>query len=319
MKEKCIFKLMLLTFFICRAFTRNVTREEHQNGTISKLMDCPADWLNAYDLGCYKLLTNHSNLSWVGAQNQCEVEGGYLIEPNTIEKATHLYSLAALLLPFTNIRSWFLGLTDLGREGSWIWIHSAVVADKTFWDDEAPLSIPGNDLDCAVMVLNEQSFSWEGVSCTSTSSQSYPICQRGISDIANNDDTKTGYKSSADCPAGYTHFGRNCYRFHWLSKSWYEADAYCLTQGGHLPSVHSYQEEKFLQKLSGENIYWLGAYPKSSSAAGWVWSDGTEWDYDKYISNGRSSTECLYMDDTAYWRKNYCSNSYPSVNVICKI
>lgn len=47
--------------------------------------DCPADWFDAADLGCYKFLPAVVNLSWVAAQEECEKEGGFLAEPTTAE------------------------------------------------------------------------------------------------------------------------------------------------------------------------------------------------------------------------------------------
>ena len=47
--------------------------------------DCPANWFDAADLGCYKFLPAVVNLSWVAAQEECEKEGGFLAEPATAE------------------------------------------------------------------------------------------------------------------------------------------------------------------------------------------------------------------------------------------
>ena len=40
-------------------------------------------WIDAGPLGCFKLLHEAVNLSWVEAQIKCEAEGGYLAEPKT--------------------------------------------------------------------------------------------------------------------------------------------------------------------------------------------------------------------------------------------
>ena len=88
---------------------------------------CPAGWLNAHDDGCFRFLADDVNLTWAGAMSACEGVGGYLAEPKTKSQMEFLTSVAALELDFTDIRNWWLGLTDLGHEGRWEWIHSMEV------------------------------------------------------------------------------------------------------------------------------------------------------------------------------------------------
>ena len=42
-----------------------------------------AGWIDGNFLGCYKFLDAKINMSWVEAQHECEVVGGYLAEPVT--------------------------------------------------------------------------------------------------------------------------------------------------------------------------------------------------------------------------------------------
>ena len=56
--------------------------------------------------------------------SECEGAGGYLAEPKTQKQMEFLVGVAALEIGFTGIGSWWLGLTDLGHEGRWIWAHS---------------------------------------------------------------------------------------------------------------------------------------------------------------------------------------------------
>jgi hypothetical protein len=48
------------------------------------LIVCSGGWINADQLGCYKLLHQAVNHSWVEAQLKCEEEGGYLAQPKTV-------------------------------------------------------------------------------------------------------------------------------------------------------------------------------------------------------------------------------------------
>merc|ERR1712227_629809 len=85
--------------------------------------ECPADWFDAGSLGCYKFLDGKVNLTWVEAQLACEQQGGYLAEPTTQLQMEFLAELALLESSFVDVAYWYIGLTDLGREGEFVWIH----------------------------------------------------------------------------------------------------------------------------------------------------------------------------------------------------
>merc|ERR1719410_1648393 len=79
--------------------------------------ECPDDWFDAGSLGCYKFLEGKVNLTWVEAQLACEQQNGYLAEPYSQLQMELLAELAVLEGSFTGIGNWYIGLTDLGREG----------------------------------------------------------------------------------------------------------------------------------------------------------------------------------------------------------
>uniref|UniRef100_A0A914YFY5 C-type lectin domain-containing protein n=1 Tax=Panagrolaimus superbus TaxID=310955 RepID=A0A914YFY5_9BILA len=99
--------------------------------------------------------------------------------------------------------------------------------------------------------------------------------------------------------------------------TWENAEKYCQAFGGHLSSIHSYEEAQFL----GYNVYisntnfWTGAFSNDGGLT-WKWSDGTPWNYDPWAS-GRPTTHqsaCGMMWGGVIG--DYpCTNSY---RVICK-
>ena len=57
------------------------------------------------------------------------------------------------------------------------------------------------------------------------------------------------------CAQGYSFFNGNCYKWSSARKTWTEAEATCHSEGGHLASVHSEDENKFVTgKHSSESI-----------------------------------------------------------------
>ena len=92
--------------------------------TTTSPLSCPPDWLNAHNEGCFQFLVDEVNLTWTGAMSACEVAGGYLAEPKTQKQMEFLAVVADLVMDLTGVTNWWLGLTDLGHEGRWEWIHS---------------------------------------------------------------------------------------------------------------------------------------------------------------------------------------------------
>ena len=103
---------------------------------------------------------------------------------------------------------------------------------------------------------------------------------------------------AGDCPEGWLMFGGKCYGHPKDNKlSWADAESYCQSwsAGAHLASVHSAEEQKFVQDNFPGNI-WLGGSDTNKEGS-WVWSDGTSFRYSDWSSgqpdNGGSNQDCL--------------------------
>ena len=84
------------------------------------------------------LTTPHS---WYEAKSKCEQEGGHLTEIETQEEQTTLSQAAAAWNG--KFYAFWIGLTDLAQEGTWIWDHSSKEADPTFWVPGEPNNYGG--------------------------------------------------------------------------------------------------------------------------------------------------------------------------------
>jgi len=138
---------------------------------------CPPGWINSEE-GCF-FLNFMESVTWMEAQLECELLGGYLAEPKTEEQAALLTSLAYLEQNIVGVQSWWLGLTDRGHEGRWVWQHSVEDAEFVFWAPGSP-SESSPDLDCVIMNTWEN-FMWSNQDCLHTIAA--PICQRDVQDM----------------------------------------------------------------------------------------------------------------------------------------
>jgi len=114
-------------------------------------------------------------LSWIDAQQHCQSLGGHLAEPITEDWSNLLTSIASIETDVLGVESWWLGLSDLGHEGRWVWQNYLLEADYTNWAADYPTS---NDVEknCVSMAA-ENDLKWSDELCTST--RASPICQTG--------------------------------------------------------------------------------------------------------------------------------------------
>jgi len=280
------------------------------------------DWFNADSLGCYKFLDSKVNLSWVEAQLECEEEGGYLAEPITQSEAEFLAEIATLEGSFTGITYWYIGLTDLGREGDWLWLHNDEAVSYHAWAPHHPTNHSKNTEDCGVMVVRNNKLTWEDHHCLIPDIQHHmvaPVCQYDITHSSPQTTTiQPDTSTHAPCPHQWTEFNSSCFRYFSSRITWVNAEEECVTLGGHLASVHSAQENMFLQSLASGDSFWLGGYP--TGEGDWVWSDLTDFDYlNDYdaISSG-----CLFQHQNSYsdgWSSTKCDTSGYAFFFVCKL
>merc|ERR1711915_1084080 len=164
-------KTFILTLLILHCNTQTtlppITGPDHT--------ECPSGWVKA-DEGCF-LFHYASAATWFNAQLECEQMGGYLAEPKHENQAGLLTSLAYMEQSLFGVQSWWIGLSDWGHEGRWIWQHSVDDANFTMWAPGSPSSSQEYNKDCAVMDAS-QDFFWADVDCGH--SVGCPLCQRGI-------------------------------------------------------------------------------------------------------------------------------------------
>jgi len=95
-------------------------------------------------------------------------------------------------------------------------------------------------------------------------------------------------------------FGGFIYKVRHNAMNWAQHEAAAVAWGGHLSSVHSYDEREFLMNIVNSGFsYYLGGRRKAhgnatdGSAFSWEWSDETKWNFTDW---GKNEPNTLYED-----------------------
>lgn len=95
-------------------------------------------------------------------------------------------------------------------------------------------------------------------------------------------------KKSADVPDDAEEYDGHYYKFYGKAVTWREAEEFCVSQGGHLVSINSKGEQKFVTGLTSSEMadnIWIGGYRTKEDENTWYWTDGSDfsdysnWDY----------------------------------------
>ncbi|XP_041821410.1 ladderlectin-like [Chelmon rostratus] len=110
-------------------------------------------------------------------------------------------------------------------------------------------------------------------------------------------------KRSTTCPVGWTAFKDRCFNYIPSPMSWPHAERTCQSQGGHLASVHSFEEHRVIQVMILRQTHsypltWLGGYDIARDRT-WFWSDGSPFNFYYWHvgePNYSAGTSCLLMN-----------------------
>jgi len=296
---------------------------------------CDAGWVGTTDVGCYKFLTDQASTSqtWFQAKTLCEAQGGYLAELKTESANSFVSTLAASAYPAVT-GGWHIGLSDIVVEGTWQWFSTQETVSYTAWEANKPDTSDGNTNDCAYLTVSAQFVgTWtDADDCLTALADSAIICEKASTSLTTDSSatTATTTSSTTTCSSGWYSYGGSCYKFVLangvLGSTWSDAETYCSTAGGHLTSVHSLEEENFIEAMvtnydGRELSYWMGAKP--SILGSWEWSDGSAWDYTNFNNDDETATvgRCLiqfggYYGDAKGWSTYPCSST---AYFVCKI
>uniref|UniRef100_G3NRY5 C-type lectin domain-containing protein n=1 Tax=Gasterosteus aculeatus TaxID=69293 RepID=G3NRY5_GASAC len=135
--------------------------------------------------------------------------------------------------------------------------------------------------------------------------------------------TNVTYLQRGQCPMFWYSFNGRCYKYVATSVSWADAEIRCVADGANLVSIHSLQEQMFVENLikNFDPAYgrtWIGLSDIHKEGA-WMWSDGSKVDYTYWgpgePNNSRGREHCVEINDpgTVKWNDHFCSYNVPFV------
>ncbi|KIH65041.1 lectin C-type domain protein [Ancylostoma duodenale] len=296
--------------------------------------DCPVGTISHPEFGrCYKFSTDRQ--PFYMAEEACQAIGGHLVSvENGFENA-----MLAETATSQNLKGpFFIGYNRM-VSSDWSWIDGYNASTFTNWGPGQPSA----SSQCTVEALNG---SWISVNCAS----SYPYVCAFTSNIP--PVTCPTCPALPTCPApprqpghcqnGWFYLKKtdSCYRY-FLWATFEDAEQVCVSNGGHLASIHSSEENTFVADISksgtdyksGADLTWIGLkqanYPQDTK---WTWTDGTPVDYmmwapgqpDNYKGLehcGQTHSDYIGKEpakDTSYQHWNDCQCTTEMRAYVCK-
>ena len=262
--------------------------------------------------GHYYSLYNGS-YTWAEAEEICVSMGGHLVSINSIEEQKTIEEM----LPFGAMTLYWIGATDKDSEGIWKWVDTGEV----FWQGQSNGSGTGYS-------------NWSsGEPNDNESEEDYAhIYNNNVSfgkwnDIAN-DTSPIGFicevdttKLKPDCSNCYN---GNKYELYNSSLTWLEAEKFAESKGGHLVTITSEKEQKFVESLiqgGTKKNYFIGANDYNHRLA-WNWVTNEKWEYTNWNKDqpdfyeGREFFGMVYNRSDCFGKWNDLANQNNNVGFI---
>ncbi|XP_037370305.1 C-type lectin domain family 4 member D [Talpa occidentalis] len=125
---------------------------------------CPVSW-RAFQSNCYFPLND--NKTWAESERDCMQMGAHLASVSTAAEQNFIIQFLDRRFPY------FLGLTDVNRNGQWHWVDKTPFnPHMVFWHEGEPDNYPRED--CVVLVNDQDRWAWKDFACNSKTSR---ICK----------------------------------------------------------------------------------------------------------------------------------------------
>nr|XP_020506487.1 macrophage mannose receptor 1-like [Labrus bergylta] len=261
---------------------------------------------------CYQFETEVVK-SWQDAEAHCAGEQAHLVSVHSEEELS-------FIVAHMPAQAW-IGLNDINIEGQFVY-SDGTPADFLLWGPNQPDNWQNNE-DCVHIrgADHSEAGKFNDDFCTSTKEF---VCKKAKGQGPPPQPPTSGPGWNVKCGSWMADpFNDYCYLFNYLSmRTWAEARADCLNQGGDLVSITDPFEQAFIQgviQLSPTGIsLWMGGHD-SVTEGGWEWVDGSPFRYIRWSAGNPDNyygEDCLsVLINSGYWNDDNCENKR---GYICK-
>uniref|UniRef100_A0A3Q1EUQ7 C-type lectin domain-containing protein n=1 Tax=Acanthochromis polyacanthus TaxID=80966 RepID=A0A3Q1EUQ7_9TELE len=125
------------------------------------------------------------------------------------------------------------------------------------------------------------------------------------------------------CPPFWFGFNGRCYKYISSRMTWVDAELHCVSEGANLVSIHSADEQNFVNSLiknfdPARTLTWIGLSDVHREGA-WMWSDGSKvafvfWDKGQ-PDNHKGDEDCAVtnLGSGFKWNDDPCPGTWPFV------
>merc|ERR1719309_153180 len=136
---------------------------------------CPEGWTDEIEVGLGCIKGRLEAMNWGDAAEACWLDqGAHLVEIKTEVQHTIVTTMAKVLDP--DMESWWMGATDLNREGEWYWANTLEPLSYTKWDQATgqPDNADYYNYENCGSIRKKYDYNWNDWNCNN---QYYFICQ----------------------------------------------------------------------------------------------------------------------------------------------
>ena len=239
---------------------------------------CPKNFYHVNSEDCLYFKSEDKETDFIESIISCDQLGGFLAEPKTVEELSMLQSLVLGVQDLYGPQHWWLGLTDMQQEGSWMWINENQNATipKEDWSLGRPDAELENRNDCVFASLENNELKFYDTLCTHKSYNQValaPLCQ------CQADQCKT---LKPACPRGYlqTETSECLYIINENTNSDYiESILACEKLGGFLAELKTandvYALLRAINRTETHQSWWIGLSDFLEEGE-WTWITSNE-------------------------------------------
>ncbi|XP_049584847.1 secretory phospholipase A2 receptor-like [Syngnathus scovelli] len=277
---------------------------------------CEKGW-SLHQSSCYKKMATPNG--WLGARYDCIWEGGDLVSITSTDEE-------AFVEKQMGQNPFWIGLSNLNCDEAWCrydkeqkkltWSDVRVMASYSNWDSSQVGS--SDEESCAYVNQgahrDNQPGKWRHGSCGSSLAF---MCERPLNDCPDGQSCSSkdfGYDrvETSSCDPSDFLFDDSCYHFEWRRKDWQFAEEFCVSQNGHLVSIYSKDEFKFLAAhVQDDRRYWAYIGLKRIKDKTFSWSSTPA-----VTEEGGESTglgDCIVLSASGKFHEWPCTKKQPFV------